>query len=330
MERISIFNYEAFYLDYLEGNLSEADTKMLLQFLEEHPECRMEDEDLVLLDDAAPMTFSGKQNLKQVDEKGAIGLDNVEHFMIADAEGLLDDEKKAELNAIVVENQELEATRSRYKAVYFQPDTSVVFSGKSDLKQRKTLVLWPYLSGAVAAAAVVVVMLMTGSVDGIFSGMEFTTPEFAQSEITNDKDPIAKPNKGTIDPISPVTYAANSNPRTAKTSENGGSIDKAVTNLTKMQRRMEGLAPSKIVGDMAVRPINSNSQSPEMQPDFGGPIVSANPKEKIMENPIEPITAFISEKAKKEVDFKRRKASEKDKGGFLLKIGKFELSRNKH
>ena len=130
MERISIFNYEAFYLDYLEGNLSEEDTQMLLQFLEEHPECRMEEEDLFILDDEAPMTYSGKNNLKQVDEAGPIGLDNVEHFMIADAEGLLDESKTAELNAVVAENQELEQTRKRYNAVYYTADESLVFGGE--------------------------------------------------------------------------------------------------------------------------------------------------------------------------------------------------------
>lgn len=330
MERISIFNYEAFYLDYLEGNLSEADTSMLLQFLEEHPECRMEDEDLVLLDDAAPMTFSGKQNLKQVDENGAIGLDNVEHFMIADAEGLLNEEKKAELNKVISENQELEAKRSRYNAVYFQPDESIVYAGKSDLKQRKRLVLWPYMSGAVAAAAVVVVMLMTGKTDDIFDGVNTPKIEVAQSGSLNEKKPVTEPFKGTAESITPIenTKSSNTSPRMAKATVSGGSTDKAVTNLTKMERRFtDGLAPSKALGDVAARPINknTNSQLPDIDsnPD---PIVTAKP----MENPIEPITAFISEKAKKEVEFKRRKASENDKGGFLLKIGKFELSRNKH
>ena len=43
MERISIFNYEAFYLDYLEGRLNQEDSALLLLFLESHPELIVED-----------------------------------------------------------------------------------------------------------------------------------------------------------------------------------------------------------------------------------------------------------------------------------------------
>ena len=45
MERISIFNYEAFYLDFLEGNLNEADTLMLTDFLEANPGLKVEMDD---------------------------------------------------------------------------------------------------------------------------------------------------------------------------------------------------------------------------------------------------------------------------------------------
>ena len=44
-----------------------------------------------------------------------------------------------------------------------------------------------------------------------------------------------------------------------------------------------------------------------------------------MQNPIEPITKFISEKTNTEIDFRQPKS--KKKKGFLVKIGKFELER---
>ena len=89
MERISIFNYEAFYLDFLEGNLNEEDTALLMAFLEANPDLKMEDDSLPTfeaeefeLDDAL------KNDLKQplIDE--AITNNNVEYFMISDAEGI--------------------------------------------------------------------------------------------------------------------------------------------------------------------------------------------------------------------------------------------------
>ena len=49
-----------------------------------------------------------------------------------------------------------------------------------------------------------------------------------------------------------------------------------------------------------------------------------------MSNPIKPITSFISKKTNTNVDFGTKKASKSKKGGFFVKIGKFEVSRNKH
>ena len=46
IKKINIFNYEAYYLDYLEGNISEEDAAVLLDFLDKHPELKMEDEEL--------------------------------------------------------------------------------------------------------------------------------------------------------------------------------------------------------------------------------------------------------------------------------------------
>jgi hypothetical protein len=328
MERISIFNYEAFYLDYLEGNLSEEDTKMLLLFLEEHPECRMEYDDLVVLNDDTPLTFSGKQNLKQVDESAPVSLDNVEHFMIADAEGLLTDEKKAELNSVVAEDQKLEATRRRYNAVYYTADESVVYGGKADLKQRKTLVLWPYISGAVAAAAVVVVMLMTGGTD-LGSGI-IDLPEnggFAQLGDTQKGQSTKNPKKD--DPIEIIPATNNNNSSdvyVAQAGSNTSTSDRPVIRLNSMNRREIQLSPASISGDVATRPLNLGEPIDWTGPG-AQPIPSFGPD---MENPIEPITAFISDKAKTDVEFKRRKATEEKKGGFLLKFGKFEFSKNKH
>ena len=92
MERISIFNYEAFYLDFLEGNLNEADTLVLMNFLEENPELKVDmddsipvfSEENVLLDD-----FS-KLLLKTEDTETVITGENVDYFIIAQAEGLLE------------------------------------------------------------------------------------------------------------------------------------------------------------------------------------------------------------------------------------------------
>jgi hypothetical protein len=49
-----------------------------------------------------------------------------------------------------------------------------------------------------------------------------------------------------------------------------------------------------------------------------------------MNNPIKPVTSRLGDLVNQEVDFRTAKASEKNSGGFYLKIGKFELSHKKH
>lgn len=333
MERISIFNYEAFYLDYLEGNLSEADTAMLLQFLEEHPECRIENDELMVLDDTEPMTFSGKQSLKQVDETEAIAADNVEHFMIADAEGLLDEEKQSELEAFVAEDAALEATRKRYASVYFAPDASVVFTGKAGLKQRKTLVLWPYVSGAVAAAAAVIAFVFFTNVSADSANpmnIAWEAPAVPQTETNNGTENQALP----IETADDNNYASDNDVQfagaTPKIKEERDIV------FDKMPVRTEGIHTS-VFERMELVPVNTSrgnaiAQNP-VETISGDPLLGANPKDEDlaqMTNPIAPVTKFINNNTETKVDFGKRKASKSKKGGFFVKIGKFELSKNKH
>lgn len=136
-ERISIFNYEAFYLDHLEGNLGEEDTALLLAFLEEHPELIEEEEDFVLLDPTADTAiFDEKDSLKIVNDDAAIALSNVEHFLIAESEGQLPTAKQEELDAFVVQHPHLEKERKYLAAMFLKADQSIVYANKSGLKRK--------------------------------------------------------------------------------------------------------------------------------------------------------------------------------------------------
>jgi hypothetical protein len=73
MERISIFNYEAFYLDYLEGRLNQEDSALLLLFLESHPELIVEDGlDSFAIDENVVLNPKIKNSLKEVDETSSV------------------------------------------------------------------------------------------------------------------------------------------------------------------------------------------------------------------------------------------------------------------
>ena len=87
-ERISIFNYEAFYLDHLEGTLGEQDTALLLEFLESHPNLIVEEDELMFLNQAdETLIFSDKESLKIVSDDVA----DAEHRFFGAREAIRND-----------------------------------------------------------------------------------------------------------------------------------------------------------------------------------------------------------------------------------------------
>ena len=63
---INIENYEAFLLDYMEGNLSTEDTVALQMFAAQHPHLNIDLNDLELVElNAEEISFNAKENLKK-------------------------------------------------------------------------------------------------------------------------------------------------------------------------------------------------------------------------------------------------------------------------
>lgn len=319
MERISIFNYEAFYLDYLEGKLSESDTTLLLAFLEEYPELIVDDEPLPSFN-ASTISLSDdlKNSLKQYTEEDTIISDNIEHFLIADAEGLLSEAKQEELDSVVIA-ENLGEDKKLFKAVYFKPDLEIIYSDKESLKQDRKIAFWPYAAPLTAACIIVIVFLWPPS--------EEIKPEFANQE--TPQKTIQPENKNEVTPViddvtSPLEYVAeqktNSKPvylPQESRVEVEGTIDRHSTRPVVASVSNYQIEPiSKDLYDKITPPAQANE-------GFSSLAVSE------MENPIKLITHTIADKTNSQVDFRvsdRKKASK----GFYVKIGKLEISRKKY
>ena len=64
--KINIENYEAFLLDYMEGNLSTEDFVALQMFSAEHPHLNIDLNDLELVElETEKIHFNEKENLKK-------------------------------------------------------------------------------------------------------------------------------------------------------------------------------------------------------------------------------------------------------------------------
>lgn len=333
MERISLFNYESFYLDYLEGNLNEEDTALLMAFLKDHPECEVEDEELVSLTDEE-FVYSNKDDLKQTSIADAITLSNIEFFLISKVEGLLSNEKLVELDAIIAANN-LSKELGYYQSTQLKPNLNEVYSDKAGLKQRKVIVLWPYITSAAAAAIAIFIIWGSGLIN---------TNDAPQNLIANDQ---GQPENiiEDVDDASPETNTSERKNNDSRVEQSFPFIEKGEVNrkqhpiaYKKKQRNREDLPrleKNKVRGNIStvnkpLEPVMNNVPPIEYEPQTNQGLAIASTGFEHMNNPIKPLTNIISKKTNTEVDFKTAKTTKEKPGGFYLKIGKFEVSRKKH
>lgn len=155
MEQINLHNYEAFFLDFIEGNLNAASEASLHSFLANNPDILNEFNELLTdqgmaelkLQVAATPSFD-KQALL-VDES-IISLLTLDHWMCSKVEGLLSEQEAIALAHFVKENK-LTAKMAAYEAAILVPDVER-YGNKRDLKRKDGIVIPLYIKFSTAAA----------------------------------------------------------------------------------------------------------------------------------------------------------------------------------
>lgn len=144
--KINIENYEAFLLDYMEGNLSTEDLVSLQMFAAQHPHLNIDLNDLELVElETEKIHFNEKENLKKP-------LVSDEQF-VAYIENELSQKEKQNLDTICIANENLAKELRLYKSTIISADASIVFENKNSLKKQETKVLWLFSREVLAAAA---------------------------------------------------------------------------------------------------------------------------------------------------------------------------------
>jgi hypothetical protein len=333
MEQISIFNYEAFYLDFLEGNLNEEETALFLAFMEAHPELKLEDESLVSVEvETSVLDPQFKNGLKQVSFANTpITLSNVEQFLIAETEGQLSSAKLAELEAFVATNSILRQSQKLYATAHLKADLSIVYADKAGLKRKKAFVFWPYVSLALAASltAILFYVYYSGNqllVDGPTNVLvqADTTEVLPKEESSKEENKLDQLNHNqqpsTKDFVAQSNPTSDQNVQTPTKQERPIQIDRLNIKDVKTikSKRSDFEIIERNSADLAVQSVN-NQSADEAYMGFQD-----------MKNPIKPITNRLGDAAKQEVDFRTAKATSERSGGFYFKIGKLEVSHRKH
>ncbi len=161
--KINRSNYEIFFLDYFEGNLSEEQVESLLSFLKENTDLKEEFDsfEIVALKDIDELPFNNKAALKVPDTSLPITEKNFDWFCIADIEKDLSIEEEKALKKYLEKNPEKNKDVDLYKKTILTPDNDIVFEKPQTLKRFVsspfiiTKQLWSYAS----AAAVIFIMV---------------------------------------------------------------------------------------------------------------------------------------------------------------------------
>jgi hypothetical protein len=155
MGQINIHNYEAYLLDFSEGNLTNELQVELELFLIQHPEIdiNLSELSLIAIDEEA-ITYSNKSSLKKT-EGDLIS----ETQFIAYIENQLPENEKLELENSCSVNPSLSKELALFKKTIAVADSSIIYENKNELK-RKPKVIWFDFSVIRYAAAACVLFLV--------------------------------------------------------------------------------------------------------------------------------------------------------------------------
>lgn len=341
-------NYESFYLDYLEGTLSEEERIAFEEFLAANPELQV-DEELLFLDDAPEKMDPLQKCLLKKEDLSIVTPENLEYLAIGKVENVLSANEAQLFDGYLATHPEAQKTVEAYRETRLQPAT-FVYPNKEDLKEKEVAFIpWKIISGIVAVAAILLLFFQLGFNNNT---SKKTTPTNTVAQNNSGKKKNAQPKSEDKKPAKLVpsmgsigendTYVAQKS--TPKNGNSGHSnLKERTTPVQKENNNPEQLIP--VQPELEKNPLAENKpHHPTILPqvkDDKQPVaptlnnevnkapskdLASNTGGSNMKNPIPLITNTLSEKTKTPVDFQTGKATETQKGGFFVKIGKFEVS----
>jgi hypothetical protein len=337
---IHIDNYESFYLDYLEGSLSEAERIAFEEFLAAHPDLQV-DEELIFLDDAPEKLDPLEKFLLKKEEVTIVSNENIDYLAIGKVENVLSKEETNLFDAHLASNPETQKLVTAYEETRLEASV-IAYPNKEDLKEKEiAFVSWKWIAGIASAAAIILLFFQLG--------FNSNNPKKDPSVFANHDKTKQKTNPGDkksfeVEPSTqPIeennTFVAQKNNSIAPNPKKDRNPNQKVNNGEEQIMPVQPEPEKSLLGDNkkphqpTILPEVKNDKQPvaptlneEVNKAPSNDLASHTTGSSNMKNPIPLITNTISEKTKTPVDFKTGKATETEKGGFFLKIGKFEVS----
>ncbi len=138
--KINRDNYEAYFLDYHEGQLSPEMVEEVLIFVDQNPDLRnvFEEFEAVMLVADQDIVFEKKSSLKKnhVFVTSQVNELNYEEYLVGETEGLLNTEQLASIEEFISINPQFEKDRRLYSLAHLSANDKIVFEAKDSLKHK--------------------------------------------------------------------------------------------------------------------------------------------------------------------------------------------------
>ncbi len=347
MEKIDKTNYEAYFLDYMEGTLSAEGEADLMSFLDEHPNLKSElatDMNLVPLF-PEEIVFENKDVLR-IDQSDLILIPaTIPDLIIASVEKQLSPKHEAQLLAFITK-EGLEQTYLSYTNTILRPDLTVVYEGKEKLKVTTGMIISLSFVKRAAAVAAVGLMLVTLAINwnsATGDNHPNTVSKFAsqanQVEFLRD---LIQRQSPSVDQVSPQSVE--------QETDNKRQNSPAIFQNTADERTLEELQNDEMIAlqNDSLVPLKHQPESKEkfnnmnvdafVKSDHNSPIneetVSAVLGDEIArvrtEQPYKIVTDAASNLVNKEIEFTRdRDLSNNNYVSYGFKIGNFGFEHKK-
>jgi hypothetical protein len=186
--KINRNNYEAFFLDYIEGKLKSAEIAVLMSFLDSNPDLRAELDNYEAI--SLPLSnsiFAEKEFLKK-DISNVLNINdsNFDEFCIARLEGDMDSQTEMLFENYLQQNPGKLREYKLYLKTILEPDKTVVFDEKRRLKHFSIIRPRTSIFITLAAAASIAILFMVYMFQ---NNNRNKTNEFVTND-SNTKDPF--------------------------------------------------------------------------------------------------------------------------------------------
>ena len=151
--------YEVYFIDYLNGNLSDYELKQLIDFLDHNPDLEQELKDITSFSKNTKLIPDSKHTFNaQSLKKTPILKDsrsNFDELCISFHEGLLNEQEEYEFLELIEHKEEFESSFNTYAQTKLKADTNIIFPNKANLKKQPTIYWQRYLSYVASIALII-------------------------------------------------------------------------------------------------------------------------------------------------------------------------------